>query len=255
MTRDEGRPESGLRGRLAEIFLPSLLGNELDELLVRLGDRASIAFPWSKAIIGLALLRTELEKETALLKKYAATYEHDRTVLGHDRDVAEGRLNLNSGGTASVLNVAVLCVRRPAREVDVRVFLAAEGLGRESLGVAGKNDDAPSIASDVSTHLGAIRFGDPAQILETFESEARLVDPFGKIHDRASGALGKFYSERLPIPEGATTWAPAVRGVADTGRVAAIEYETAGTGKLGLLVLERGESGLFREARLYDSIK
>ncbi len=254
MTRDEGRAASKLHGRLAEIFLPSLLGADLEPLSIRLGERATVTFPWASPTVGLETVKKQLQEESAWLAKGAATYKHDRTVIGHDRDIAEGQLSMKIGGRDKHLRIAVLCVRRPAREVDVRVFLSSEAVGRAVVPGTFTTPEASAVSPDVSAHLGAIRFGDASQILETFETESTLVDALGDVHDRASGALRKFYEERLPVAPGSTTWVPAVHGVADTGRIVAVEYETSGTGKLGMLVLERGESGLFREARLYDDL-
>jgi hypothetical protein len=64
----------------------------------------------------------------------------------------------------------------------------------------------------------------------------------------------------LQNARGANDWVPIVLSAADDGRTCAVEFEIEKlrgdetTPKEGLMIFERGDSGLFRSVRVYDEV-
>ena len=109
-------------------------------------------------------------------------------------------------------------------------------------------------------HLAALRLGDADALVRSFETGGHLRDGSGKVHPREDDRLLKFYVDTLQSERGANDWVPIVLATADDGRACAVEYSTEKlrgeetAPKEGLLVFERGDSGLFRSVRLYDEL-
>ncbi len=260
LDEDAERPSSKLRGRLSEVYFPALLGDSQEELTVRLGERASTYEPVFGVAAGLNEIKAKLSKLAKWLNDAGASYAHERTLVGVDRDVAEGILSLRVDGRPVELPVAVVVERRRAREVDLRVYHATQPLDRWQAArpPRANPETEPSLAQDVATHLSAVRLGDADAIVAGFESAGSLRDGTGKSYSREGGQMHDFYISLLQNTHGANDWVPIVRRTADDGRTCSIEYEIEKlrggetAPKEGLMVFERGDSALFHSVRIYD---
>jgi len=257
---DAERPSSRLRGKLSEVYFPALIGEASQELAIRLGARATTYEPLFGAAAGLSEIQTKLTALSKWLVEAGATYTHDRTLMGVDRDVTEGILAVRSAGRHLDIPIAVVVERRRAREVDLRVYHATQALDRWQAVRPPRLplEQEPTVAADVGSHLSALRMGDADALVSGFESAGTLRDGAGKIHTREGGQLQAFYVGLLQNAHGANDWVPLVRRSADDGQTCAIEYETEKvrggetSPKEGLMVFERGDSALFRGIRIYD---
>ena len=149
--------------------------------------------------------------------------------------------------------------RRKNREVDLRAYHAALPVKRwQAPRDAREAEEGYVLSNDVAEHLGALRLGDVDALLATFESAGVLQDGAGRLRRREGDELHEFYVATLQNERGANDWVPIVLATADNGRACAVEYRTERlrgeetAPKEGLLVFERGDSGLFRSVRLYD---
>jgi hypothetical protein len=263
MMDDEGaRQPTNLRGRLAEIYLAALLDDSADALGKRRGDRATVYHPLFGQATGTAAITKSLVRFAELLSESNASLKRGRVLVGVDRDVAQSVVSLKHGEREIELRVAVVAERGRAREIDVRVHHATRPFGRWQAprGTRRREGREHVVASDVAEHLAALRLGDVDAVVATFESTAEVVDGAGRSHDRASGALHKHYLRILQNEHGANDGVPIVQGVADDGRACAIEFETTKlrgeetAPKEGLMIFERGDSGLLRTVRIYDEV-
>lgn len=237
MRHSDDTPPSSLRGRLCDVFFRALIDEQADQLLLRLGDKAQIDDPLFGSASGMEALRKHLGLVGGWLSEHAAKYEHERTVRGVDRDVAEGTLEVRAGDVPVSLPASVVMGRGRNREVSLRVYLTPYPADR-----APKGPEAPPSVemvppADMSELLADTAFGSAAQLGEHFEEKALLRDATGREHDRAT-LLHTLGDMRLDA-----------RGFADDGRCCAVEIAGAGLGRL--LVFERGDSGLFRGVRVY----
>ncbi len=243
MRHTDETPPSSLRGRLCEVFFPALLDEEgggdgtRSPLLSRLGDKAALDEPLFGSSSGLADLRAHLAKLRAALIEADATYTFERTIRGADRDVTEGTLEVRNDGARLAIPTAVAMSRGRNREVALRLYFGPFGANPERKGPAAPAPGELPAAADVRTLLASEAFGSEAQLGELFEQAATLRDEVGREHGRGP-LLTRLASTRLDA-----------RGFADDLRSCALEI----VGKTGgeLVVLTRGESGLFREARWY----
>ncbi len=242
-------PPSSLRGRLCEVFFSALMTEMIDPLMRRLGDKAELSDPLFGGASGLSPLKERLVEWTRFLSDHDTRYDRTITVVGADRDVTEGTLELRLDGHTRTLPVALLMERRGQREVALRVFMATSPFSRESKGPTSGEGQAsssmivPSFASDL---LAALAKRDAKAVEACFEQESGVRDAVGNEHAR---------SATVSI----LTKALTVRGVADNGQVCALEATLegsslgpAGAGRLALLVLQRGDSGLVRSLRIYS---
>lgn len=228
------------------MFFPALLDEESapatdgqkSPLLTRLGDKALLDEPIFGSSTGLAALRDHLAKLRSSLLEVDASYTLDRTVRGADRDVTEGTLEVRSDAGRVAIPTAVAMSRGRNREVALRLYFApfSSASGARKGPAAPPAGELPA-AADVRTLLASEAFGSEAQLGELFEQGAILRDETGKEHPRAA-LLARISATRLDA-----------RGFADDLRSCALEIVGAGGGEL--VVLTRGESGLFREARWY----
>jgi len=259
---DAERPPTSLRGRIADVYYPALLGDGEDALGVRLGARATVYNPLTGAATELAPIRAQLRAVATWLGDHFATYAHASTLVGVDRDVSEGVLGLRKDERHVELPVAVVAERRKAREIDVRVYHATRRLGvwQAARTARPRADREQGIAPDVAEHLAALRLGDPDAVVAGFEADGALRDGSGAAHTRASGKLREYYVRLLQSARGGNDWVPIVQSCADDGRTCAIEYETEklrgeeSAPKEGLIVFERGDNRLFRSVRVYDEV-
>lgn len=261
MVEEDDRTSTGLRGRLAGVYYSALLDGLQGALASRLGERATTYHPLFGAASGLKAIGAHLEALAGWLRERQARYQASFEIVGIDRDVTEGVLTLQHGGQALDLPVAVVMQRRKNREADLRAYHATLPLKRWQAPRAPRDaEEGYVLPNDVAEHLGALRLGDVDALVATFESGSALQDGAGRTHEREGDALRRFYVSTLQNERGANDWVPIVLATADNGRACAVEYrierlrgeETAP--KEGLMVFERGDSGLFRSVRLYDEL-
>jgi hypothetical protein len=264
---DRGAP-TALKGWLSDVYFPALLDGALGPLTTRLGQRATIEEPMFGRAAGLAGLESLLKSVAAWLEKSKATYDRGQFTTGIDRDLTEGILNLAATeGNADALParlpsdkkielpVAVVAERRRSREVDVRVYYSAalvsgKRVTRSPLARPSPEVIVPALVKD---HLDALKKGDIAAALACFETEAVLREANNAAHGHVQGGMRAYYTR---VATGG--WDVQRCGTADDGRTVMLEYTlTRFAGKevppqAGLMVYERGDSGLFRALRLYD---
>lgn len=263
MMDDEGaRQPSNLRGRLAEVYISALLEDAADALAKRLGDRATLYHPLFGQATGMAAIEKSLRRTSEWLSEHSATQTRGRVIVGVDRDIAESVLSLRHDEQNVELLVAIVAERYRAREISVRIHHATRPFGRWQAARPARRpaEREHVVATDVAEHLAALRLGDVDAVVRTFETDGVTYDGAGRAHDRASGALKQHYTRILQNEHGANDWVPIVLGVADDGRGCSIEYETTKlrgeevAPKEGVMVFERGDSGLIRSIRIYDEV-
>jgi hypothetical protein len=241
---EDDLPPSSLRGRLCEVFFTALVTEMIDPLMRRLGDKAELDDPFFGAAQGEGV-RPRLVEWAAFLSEHDATYDRTITVVGAERDVTEGTLEVRVGGQHRTLPIALLMERRKEREVLLRVYCAASAFGLAAKGPTSRTPPprsgssatvsaVPSFAADL---LVALDKRDAAAVAACFEQESGVRDAVGGEHGRDAAA-------RL------LTSGMAVHGVADNGQVCAVEGPIGSHS--GLLVLQRGDSGLVRSLRIYS---
>jgi hypothetical protein len=237
---EEELPPSSLRGRLCEVLLPALLTEMIDALLRRLGEKAVLDDAIFGVAAGIEPLRPRLGEWAKFLVDRETQYDRSVTIVGGDRDVTEGTFELRQEGHHRTLPVAVLMQRLREREVVVRIFLATSAFALPSKGPAVPLEPAatavPTFAADM---LEALAKRDGKAVAATFEEESSVRDALGAEHGR--DAVARILS--LPM---------TVQGVADNGQACALEVALGDTKRLGLLVLQRGDSGLVRSLRIYS---
>jgi hypothetical protein len=239
--RSDELPPSSLRGRLCEVFFSALLTEMIDPLMRRLGDKAELDDPVFGAAAGLGPLRERLIEWTRFLAERDATYDRTITVVGADRDVTEGTLEVRVDGQHRMVPIALLMERRREREVALRVYCATSVLGIPARGpTAGARSESavPSFAGDL---LAALAKNDAAAAAACFEQDSGIRDAVGAEHPR--DAATRLLSTPMTL-----------NAVADNGQACALEVALGGSQapRLGLLVLQRGDSGLVRSLRIYS---
>ncbi|WP_394848255.1 hypothetical protein LZC95_12410 [Pendulispora brunnea] len=251
-------PELRLRGRLAAVYYPALLALSHRALAHRLGERATVYDPHVGAAAGLSAIAATLEELARRFADAKASYEPAHSIVGASRDVTEGTLTLEER-----IHLPVACVmhRRKERQADLRAYHATAPLGRaQAHRTARAPEEGYVLPTDVAEHLAALRLGDADALVAGFESGGHLRDGAGRIHHREKNELHDFYVRTLQSERGANDWVPVVIATAEDGRLCAVEYSTEKlrdgetSPKEGLLVFERGDSGLFHSVRVYDEL-
>jgi hypothetical protein len=236
-------PPSSLRGRLCEVFFSALMTEMIDPLMRRLGDKAELSDPIFGGATGVSPLKERLGEWTKFLADHDARYDRTITVVGADRDVTEGTLELRLDGHTRTLPIALLMERRGQREVALRVFMATSVFSQAAAkGPTSGEAQAPTsmiVPSFASDLLAALAKRDAKAVEACFEQESGVRDALGNEHARS--ATVSILTKPL-----------TVRGVADNGQVCALEATLEGTQRLALLVLQRGDSGLVRSLRIYS---
>ncbi len=258
---ERGAP-SNVRGWLSEVYLPALVTSQEEQLVHRLGGRATVDDPIFGRASGMPELEGYLHKAAAWLTERGATFEPQGFTTGSDRDVTEGLLTLTAEGRRIAVPIAVVAERRPEREVELRLYYATKRLvatSHKRASLVPRQDELP-VPPVVAAHIEALARGDTDAVLASFENGATLREPTGATHakDPDGGAMRAFY-DRLFIsaPAGGRGLSMIKGSRADDGRTCAIEYTAARMrdgevmSQPGLAVYERGESGLLRSVRLY----
>jgi hypothetical protein len=255
---------SGLRGWLSDVYLPALVSSQADQLLRRLGDRATVDDPIFGRTNGMPALARYLEEIAAWLAKRQGAFDKIAFVTGSDRDVTEGTLSLTFEGRRVTVPVAIVAERRPEREIEVRLYYSTEpikGTHAVRSPLLPKNDEV-AVPPPVAAQLGALARGDIPAIVASFENGATLRDPAGHTYEKTEGGGPlKEYYEKLFAAAGPGAGIEVLKGArADDGSLCALEYTVVRVrGKTvppqaGLAVYERGESGLLRAVRIYEDI-
>lgn len=255
---DRGDPAS-LRGWISDVYFPALLSGAADQLVRRLGARASVDDPLYGRASGDAV-RGYLRDVATQLMEVQATFTKVAFTLGADRDVTEGTLEVACRESRVAIPVGVVAVRRPGRELIVRVYFDARHIGgRRAVRTPLVPGDAKvSVPPAVAAHLQALDRGDLDGVIATFEPGAAVRDPRGCLHAReeSTRAMWRYYKAIFDATSRGVTWHPG--GQADDGRTCAIEVTVDGSasvnadGHPGLAVYEIGDSGLLRALRLYE---
>ena len=257
---------SGLRGWLSDVYFPALVSVQAEQLVRRLGDRATVDDPIFGRANGPALPRY-LEEVAQWLSKRGAAFEKVAFVTGSDRDVTEGMLALAFDGRPVRVPVAVVAERRPEREVEIRLYYSTEPIKgtRAVRSPLLPKDDEVAVPPPVAAHLDALARADLAGIVASFEPGGMLRDSAGRtfVRDESGGALRAFYEKALaPSGPGGPGGLLVLKGArADDGRTCALEYTVVRARgrdvapQAGLAVYERGESGLLRALRIYEDVE
>jgi hypothetical protein len=186
--------------------------------------------------------------------------------MGSDRDVTEVTLALTFEGKRVYVPVAIVCERRPEREVELRLYYSTRPIkGTHAVrSPLLPQDDQVLVPPPVAAHLDALARGNVAAVVASFENGGTLRDPQGGNHHKSEdgGTLHRFYEGLLGAGGGADgAGIEVLKGArADDGRTCVLEYTVVrvrGKGvvpQAGLGVYVRGESGLLRAARIYEDV-
>jgi hypothetical protein len=257
---------SGLRGWLSEVYLPALLSAQAEQLVRRLGERATVDDPIFGRTTGMPALRRYLDEVAAWLRKHDGAFDKVAFVTGSDRDVTEGILSLTFDGRRVKVPVAVVAERRPEREVEMRLYYSTKPIkGTHAVrSPLLPKDDEVAVPAQVGAQLDSLARGDVGGVLASFENGAILRDAAGQDHakeGRDGGALRGFYEAICTSAPGPSAGIQILKGArADDGRLCALEYTVVRVrGKTvppqaGLAVYERGETGLLHAVRIYEDI-
>jgi hypothetical protein len=261
---------SGLRGWLSDVYFPALVSSQSDQLVRRLGDRATVDDPIFGRTTGMPALARYLEEIAAWLTKHEGTFERVAFVTGSDRDVTEGTLSLTFEGRAVKVPVAVVSERRPGREVEIRLYYSTKPIKgtRAVRSPLLPQDDEVAVPQQVATQLDALARGDLGAVMASFENGAHLRDAAGRSHVKEDdgGSLRAYYEPLCaPAPEGSKARGSGIEVLkgarADDGRICALEYTVVRVrGKnvppqAGLAVYERGDTGLLKAVRVYEDVE
>jgi len=241
-------PPSTLKGRLADVYVPALVDGALEALSRRLGNRATIDDPSYGRASSLASCESLIGRVSEAFRAKGALYRHVYSTTGVSLDAAEGVIAMTQGGEKVELPIAVVAERRRLREIELRIYYAAEpGSGRTPRGPIVGTDFTTPTPTLVSTVVDALRTGDTETGAASFEDTGRIVDAHGNKHGKRDGQLRSFL-------DGLGAIAVLVSGSADDGRTCCLETMIAHGGRPAapaVLSLKRGDSGLLRELRIY----
>jgi hypothetical protein len=246
--------------------MTALLAGQSDQLVRRLGDRATVDDPIFGRASGMPTVERYLREVAEWLAKHQGAFEKIAFTQGSDRDVTEGTLALTFEGRRVSVPVAVVAERRKEREVELRLYYST-GPIKGTHAVRGPllpQDDEVVVPPPVAAHLEALARGDLDAIVAAFQNGAAVRDPSGSFHSRgdAGGALRAYYEKLLQGSGGDRVGVEILKGArADDGRTCALEYTVVRVhGKnvapqAGLAVYERGESGLLSAVRVYEDLQ
>ncbi len=258
---DRGSP-SNIKGWLSDVYLTALLGAQEEQLVRRLGERATIDDPLFGRTNGLPGIVNCVREVGAWLAEGHATFEKSAFTMGSDRDVTEGMLGLDVDGRRVSIPLAVVAERRPGREVEIRLYYATGPVQKRKRvprsPLVPENNEL-SVPLPVSAHIAAVERGDLDAAIGSFEEGGTLQDPLGqKFTKGGHDTLRAFYEATFsPLAGGNRRNTAAIRkgGRADDGRTCVLEYtavRASGDERPGLAAYELGENGLLRAVRIYE---
>ncbi|MDP9002444.1 MAG: hypothetical protein M3O46_20320 [Myxococcota bacterium] len=252
---------SNVRGWLSEVYLPALVAAQSKQLMRRLGERATVDDPILGRSTGTPDLPRFLERAADWLRRREASFENLAFTTGSDRDVTEGTLSLVADGKRIAVPVAVVAERRPAREVEIRLYYSTRSLDgtRAVRTLLVPRDDDLAVPPPVAAHLNALLRGDVDGIVASFGDGATVRDADGVTHRKegSGGPLRAFYERLLASRASGQAGVEVLKGArADDGSTCALEYTVARApgrdlAESGLAVYERGDNGLLSALRLY----
>jgi len=261
-------PPTAMRGWLSDVYIPALLeismrDKALDSLARRLGAKATVDDPIQGRASGLEPITAHVRQTADWLLEHSASYERAVFTTGIDRDVTEGTLSLAFESKTVDLPIAVVAERRRSREVELRVYYATapiDGTKRTRARLVPNNPET-LIPPSVGDFLDGLAKGDIAAIAAAFEADGSVRDARGLQHAKKDGALRTFFDAL--VAGGAFGGGLELErgGSADDGRTCAVEFtlvKARGSNvppQAGLLLFERGDSGLLRSARLYGDLE
>jgi len=251
----------------------ALVSAQSDQLVRRLGDRATVDDPIFGRTTGMPALARYLDEVASWLSKHDGAFDKVAFVTGSDRDVTEGTLSLTFEGRRVHVPLAVVAERRPEREVEMRLYYSTKPIKgtRAIRSPLLPKDDEVAVPVQVAAQLDALARADIGAVLASFEDGAKLRDAAGDTHAKNGdgGALRLFYEKLCAVSPGRDGVKAGGRGAgievlkgarADDGRICALEYTVVRVrGKnvppqAGLAVYERGETGLLRAVRIYEDV-
>lgn len=249
---DRGAPSS-LRGWLSEVYFPAILEGALEQLLLRLGTRATIDEPMFGKSTGLDALGEHLGNLAKRLGETSAAYERYAFVTGIDRDMTEGTLAYDRDDLRLALPVAVVAERRRSREVELRVYCRARELPRTASRQPPFIPPLPAVLPDnVRRLLDCFAAGDATSAAALFDPVSFTREPTARQREGREAIEHGFNSL---IANGVELYPT---GSADDGRHCVVEgalmrvHGASIRPTPSLFVLERGDQGLFRSLRIYD---
>lgn len=260
-------PPSTLRGWLSDVYFPSLLdlsmrAAAIESLATRLGAKATIDDPLHGRATGGDAIRGLLTRTADWLVKHAGSYERLAFTTGTDRDVTEGTIALTFENKTLDLPIAVVAERRRSREVELRIYYATQSVANE------RKTRAPLVAAtdvtlppSVITFLDALAKGDVKAVVAAFEHDGAVRDARGLQHGNKDGALQTFVDGLLAGGAFGAGLDLQRGGEADDGRTCALEFtlvKARGREVIpqpGLMLFERGESGLLSAVRIYGDLE
>jgi hypothetical protein len=267
---DRGSP-SGLRGWLSDLYFAALAtgqAEQVEQLVKRLGERATIDDPIFGRTSGMPTLQRYADEVAAWLRKHDGAFEKVAFVTGSDRDVTEGTLALTFDGKRVQVPVAIVAERRPEREVELRLYYSTKPIkGTRALrSPLLPQDDEVAVPPPVAAHLEALSRADAKRLIASFEAGGTLRDSAGTTYAREDdgGPLAAYYDKLFGAPPNAGSPGSGIEVLkgarADDGSSCALEYTVVRVhGKdvppqAGLAVYERGESGRLRSVRIYQDV-
>jgi hypothetical protein len=235
----------------------------IESLATRLGAKATVDDPLHGRASGTDGIGGLLNRTADWLAKHAGSYERLAFTTGTDRDVTEGTLALTFETKTLDLPIAVVAERRRSREVELRIYYATQSVANE------RKKRAPLVAPSadvivpppVASFLDALATGNVKGCVAAFAHDGAVRDARGLQHGQKDGALEAFidglvaggaFGAGLELERG---------GEADDGRTCALEYtliKARGRDvdpQPGLMLFERGESGLLSAVRIYGDLE
>jgi hypothetical protein len=246
--------------------MSALLAMQCEQLARRLGERATVDDPIFGRATGMPTLERYLREVADWLSKHSAAFTKVAFTQGSDRDVTEGTLALSFDGRRVSVPVAVVAERRKEREVEVRLYYSTDPIHgtRAVRAPLLPQNEKVAVPPPVAAHLEALARGDVDAIVSSFQPGASVRDAAGVTHTRtdSGGALRAYYEKLLRAHTGGVARAGVelLKGArADDGSTCALEYTIVRvhgkdvSPRAGLAVYERGESGLLRALRVYET--
>lgn len=248
MTDDARPPPSTLKGRLADVYVPALVDGALEALSRRLGNRATIDDPAHGRASSVASLEALVARASETFRGRGARYRHVYSTTGISLDAAEGVLSLRDGTAPRELPICVIAQRRRLREIELRIYYAAhDSTPHAPRGPIMGTDFTTPIPPALAPTVDALRGGDVEKVIAGFEEQGGIVDAHGRKHLKTDGNMASFLAQLGAMMV-------LVSGSADDGRTCCLEAMIAHGGRdpaPAVLSLERGDTGLVRELRVY----
>lgn len=251
MSGDGRGGASGLKGRLADVYVPALVEGSLSALSRRLGNRATIDDPVFGRASTLSSIDPLLERAAQRFDAMGVTYRRVASATGVDRDISEGVLTKQTPEGPVEMPIAVVAERRRMREIELRVYYATGEAERKQRTPMLSGSDDVAVPQIVAHILDALRKGAVERVLAGLEEASRFVDPVGKTFQKRDGAMAEFIGELA-----SSRMELVAAGAADDGRTCLVEAlltrpRLHREPEPAALSFERGDSGLVRELRFY----